>query len=283
MGPALKLHEVPGEETFEGLRIAPTCPAEELVCRRTRHVFGGLDLMSWLHVLLPQDRRGPPQLRDQRRRSGSSLLDCCVEGSRSAVRNRYGTLRCAHYVAARRFAERRTKTPGATFSLASAPRPDVREGAMEVTLVSWWVLVAGAAGGALNAGLSGTPRLLPSVRRFAPRGTPSPALGLLGNAGVGAGTATATRWALANAACGPASLNESSLIFASGVCLCLGWAMARWVTTESGNVVLRQAVCRAATAPAAHPATIRTMLQTASAEAIYNAVDELVPRRAEHS
>jgi hypothetical protein len=152
-----------------------------------------------------------------------------------------------------------------------------------VTAVSLWVLVVGAAGGALNAVLGGQLQLLPSVRRFGPRGTLVPAFGLLGNAGVGLITSTVASWVLAHGVCVPKSLNENGLLLASTGYLCLAWAAARWLTAESANVVLRQAVCRAATAPAAHPTTIRTTWQTASAEAIYDAVDELVPRPAEHS
>jgi hypothetical protein len=150
---------------------------------------------------------------------------------------------------------------------------------MDVTLVPFWVLGAGAAGGGLNAFLCGPLHLLPSVRRFAPRHARVPALGLVGNAGVGLVAATITRELLDNAACAaPASAIVASVGYA-----CLGWAVARWATTESGNVVLRQAVCRAATAPAAHPSTIRTFLHTSSPETIYDAVDELMPRPVEHT
>jgi hypothetical protein len=140
----------------------------------------------------------------------------------------------------------------------------------------------GAAGGALNGVVAGPFRWFPSVRRYAPLGVPALTPGLLGSAGIGA-VAAATTWAaLAQADCTSALAADPTMVLPAVVFLWMGWAIARWVTTECGNVILRQAVCRAATAPAAHPSTIRTVLRTSSAEAIYETVDELVPRRVEN-
>lgn len=61
----------------------------------------------------------------------------------------------------------------------------------------------------------------------------------------------------------------------------IGFVTVGWIAAERDKLLLHQAVCRAATAPAAHPDTVQALAH-ASPEAIYEAVKALVPRRVVH-
>jgi hypothetical protein len=56
---------------------------------------------------------------------------------------------------------------------------------------------------------------------------------------------------------------------------------ARWVTNEVDKLVLRKAVFKAASAPAAHPDTVDQMA-LAPPYALYTLADRLLPRRTGH-
>ena len=127
---------------------------------------------------------------------------------------------------------------------------------MDVTLSTWiWVAGLGGAGGVASAWLTRQ------------RGALLIRIGHLAvAAAIAAGTAAATAWMIAST---------------DAPTLWIGFVTAGWLAAERDKLLLRQAVCRAATAPAAHPDTVRTLAE-ASPEVIYEAVKALVPRRVVH-
>jgi hypothetical protein len=86
-------------------------------------------------------------------------------------------------------------------------------------------------------------------------------------AAIAAATAAATAWMLGR------TTTSAALAF-----FWIGFVTAGWLAAERDKRLLRQAVCRAATAPAAHPDTVRA-LADASPDAVFEAVKALVPRR----
>jgi hypothetical protein len=129
---------------------------------------------------------------------------------------------------------------------------------MDVTGSTWiWAAYLGGAGGALSAWLARQ------------RGTGG--LGGLGYvalaAMIAAATAAATAWMIGSAAA------SSALAF-----FWIGFVTAGWMAAERDKLLLHQAVCSAATAPAAHPDTVQELAH-ASPDAVYEAVKALVPRR----
>jgi len=142
---------------------------------------------------------------------------------------------------------------------------------MDVTGSTWiWAACLGGAGGAVSAWLArqrGSPFTLaglgPRVRR--PGG-----LGRLGNVALAATIAAAT-------AAAAASMIGSAAAPAALAFFWIGFVTAGWMAAERDKLLLHQAVCRAATAPAAHPDTVQELAH-ASPEAVYEAVKGLVPR-----
>ena len=142
---------------------------------------------------------------------------------------------------------------------------------MDATGSTWvWAAYLGGAGGAVSAWLA---------RR---RGSQSTRAGLnaqmrhggvarLGYAAlaatIAAGTAAATAWMIGGAAA------SSALAF-----FWIGFVTAGWMAAERDKLLLHQAVCSAATAPAAHPDTVQELAH-ASPDAVFEAVKALVPRR----
>jgi hypothetical protein len=151
-----------------------------------------------------------------------------------------------------------------------------------VTGVSWLVALAlGGAGGALNALLSDRAHLLPSFVTLSPGGTRVVRIGLVGNVLIGGGVATSLWWAV-QAAGGTLSANGGAGLALLGLCpLFIAFVSARWVTNEVDKLVLRKAVFKAASAPAAHPNVVEEMT-VAPPYALYTLVDRQLPRRAGH-
>ena len=124
-------------------------------------------------------------------------------------------------------------------------------------------------------------RWLPSVRRYRPGTRAVVGLGLLGSAAVGAAAAAIAWWWPVGPACAQIASTETGALVAAAGHLLVGGITVRWLTAEGDRVILRQAVHIAATAPAAHPDTVRAMTK-ASPDAIYEVVMELIPRGIEH-
>jgi hypothetical protein len=126
---------------------------------------------------------------------------------------------------------------------------------MDATGSTWiWAAYLGGAGGAVSAW---------RVRRGG--------VGRLGYAAlaatIAAGTAAATAWMIGSAAA------SSALAF-----FWIGFVTAGWMAAERDKLLLHQAVCSAATAPAAHPDTVQELAH-ASPDAVFEAVKALVPQR----
>ncbi|MBI1873311.1 MAG: hypothetical protein HYS05_05385 [Acidobacteria bacterium] len=148
--------------------------------------------------------------------------------------------------------------------------------------MSWISLVVlGGIGGALNAISGQHVRLLPSIRRLIPGKTPIVELGLLGNIAIGAVAAVVTWWRPGGPGCVDIAAGADGFLLASGGQFLIAFATARWMSAERDRAILRRAVCKAATAPAAHPDTVRA-IEAASPEAVYEVVDKLIPRHVEH-
>jgi hypothetical protein len=125
--------------------------------------------------------------------------------------------------------------------------------------------------------LSRPVRWLPSVKRILPRRRVVD-LGVVGNVVVGAAAAVATWWLPIGQACAGLASSEATLLVGSAAHLGIGFLTTRWLTIERDRAVLRRAVYNAAMAPAAHPDTVRA-IEAASADAIYDTVEQLIPRR----
>jgi len=151
-----------------------------------------------------------------------------------------------------------------------------------MTLIPWIVaLTVGGVGGALNAAVSDHTRLFPSVARLMPGATRVVRIGVFGNVVTGATAVACVFWALTIAGSTPSADSGLGLVLLAIADLFIAFVSARWVTNEVDKLVLRKAVCKAVSAPAAHPDTIGDM-ELAPADAIYAIVDQLLPRRAGH-
>jgi hypothetical protein len=141
---------------------------------------------------------------------------------------------------------------------------------MDVTLSTWiWVAGLGGAGGVASAWLTRQ------------RGALLIRLGHLAvAAGIAAGTAAATAWMIASTDA-PTLWIGTRAFPAALAFFWIGFVTAGWMAAERDKLLLRQAVCRAATAPAAHPDTVRALAE-ASPDVVYEAVKALVPRRVVH-
>lgn len=151
-----------------------------------------------------------------------------------------------------------------------------------MTSLLWFVAFAiGGVGGALNAVLSDHARLLPSVVTLMPGGTRVVRIGIVGNILTGAAATGCLFWAIEAAG---STLNANGglgLVLLGCSNLFIAFVSARWVTNEVDKLVLRKAVYKAASAPAAHPDTVGQM-EMAPPYTLYALADRLLPRRAGH-
>lgn len=134
-----------------------------------------------------------------------------------------------------------------------------------------WVACLVGAGGALGAGIAW---LEARPRRRAKRG--SGAARRVGRARLivlAAVTSSAAAW-LVGSPGGSGQLALSSAV----AFVWSGFVTAAWIAAERDKRVLRLAVCRAISVPAAHPDTVRDLAH-ASADAVFDAVAALEPRR----
>jgi hypothetical protein len=156
---------------------------------------------------------------------------------------------------------------------------------MDETVIAWvWVSCLGGVGGAVSAWLA------PMVgTRAVPPGpvlssSPEPARKRVGQIAwpvtIAAATAAATAWMI-GLRTSPATWIDAGAFPAALAFVWIGFVTVGWMAAERDKRVLRQAVCRAATAPAAHPDTVRALAH-ASPDAVYETVQGLVPRRVVH-
>jgi hypothetical protein len=146
-----------------------------------------------------------------------------------------------------------------------------------------WVLalVIGGFGGALNAVLSDHARLLPSIVTLTPGGTRVVRIGIVGNILTGAAVTVSLVWVIQAAGSTLSADGRLGLVLLGLSDLFIAFVSARWVTNEVDKLVLRKAVFKAASAPAAHPDTVDEM-ELAPPYTLYTLADRLLPRRAGH-
>jgi|SRR5688572_8429033 len=153
-----------------------------------------------------------------------------------------------------------------------------------MTDVSWVITLGGGIGGiggALNAVLSDRARVLPSVVTLSPGQTRVLRVGVAGNIVTGAAAALTLCWIVQLAGINLNTKDGSGLLLL-GLCdLFVAFVSARWATNEVDKLVLRKAVFKAASAPAAHPDLVGEM-ELAPPYTLYTLVDRLLPRRAGH-
>jgi hypothetical protein len=155
-------------------------------------------------------------------------------------------------------------------------------GLATMTSFLWFAaIVIGGVGGALNAVLSDHARLLPSVVTLTPGGTRVVRIGIVGNILTGTVVTLCLFWAIQAAG---STLNANGgigLVLLGLIDLFISFVSARWLTNEVDKLVLRKAVFKAASAPAAHPDTVDQM-ELAPPYTLYTLADRLQPRRAGH-
>lgn len=135
---------------------------------------------------------------------------------------------------------------------------------MDMSVSTWiWTACLGGAGGAVSAWLARQRGRRLSIAAAVAAATAAATAGMLGTTD------------LAAIRIGPSDISGAFVFF------WIGFVTAGWMAAERDKVVLREAVCRAATAPAAHPDTVEELAH-ASPDAIYEAVKALVPRRVVH-
>ena len=151
-----------------------------------------------------------------------------------------------------------------------------------MTSLLWlMVLVIGGAGGALNAVLSERARFLPSVITLSPGGTRVVRIGFVGNILTGAIVTLCLYLGIEAAGSTLNANGRLGLVLLSCIDFFIAFVSARWVTNEVDKLVLRKAVFKAASAPAAHPDTVGQM-EFAPPDTLYTLADRLLPRRAGH-
>jgi hypothetical protein len=106
-------------------------------------------------------------------------------------------------------------------------------------------------------------------------------VGVVGNIVTGAAAALSLCWVVQLAGISLNTKDDSGLLLL-GLCdLFVAFVSARWATNEVDKLVLRKAVFKAASAPAAHPDLVEEM-ELAPPYTLYTLVDRLLPRRAGH-
>jgi hypothetical protein len=157
-----------------------------------------------------------------------------------------------------------------------------RNGLAPMTSLLWFAaLILGGVGGALNALLSDHARLLPSIITLTPGGTRVIRVGIVGNILTGAAVTLCLFWAIQAAGSTLNADGSLGLVLLGLSDLFISFVSARWVTNEVDKLVLRKAVFKAASAPAAHPDTVDQMA-LAPPYTLYTLADRLLPRRAGH-
>ena len=150
-----------------------------------------------------------------------------------------------------------------------------------MTDISWVITLGGTIGGALNAVLSDRSPVLPSVVKLSPGHTRVLRVGVAGNIVTGVAAAWSLCWIVQLAGIDLDAKGGSGL-FLLGLCdSFVAFVSARWATNEVDKLVLRKAVFKAASAPAAHPDLVGEM-ELAPPYTLYILVDRLLPRRAGH-
>ncbi len=143
-----------------------------------------------------------------------------------------------------------------------------------------WVSFGGGLGGALNAATSSNLRPFPSwsVPLDGYRFGWVTRVGLLASAAVGAAASVGVLWALQDMADVNALRDHGLPLRLVGASAFVGFITARGLTSEVDKVLLRLAVQKAASAPAAHP-QIAQAIDHAPPYAVYELAAELAPRR----
>jgi hypothetical protein len=144
-----------------------------------------------------------------------------------------------------------------------------------------WIVTLGGIGGALNAVLSDRARVLPSFVTLSPGRTRVLRFGVAGNVITGAAAALSLSWIVKIAGTNLTAEGGLGLLLLGLCALFVAFVSARWATNEVDKLLLRKAVFKAASAPAAHPDVVGEM-EMAPPYAIYALVDRLLPRRAGH-
>lgn len=152
---------------------------------------------------------------------------------------------------------------------------------MDATDSTWiWVAALGGAGGAVSAWLARQRVAQPPLAGLS---LVTSGTGLAGRllyplmaAAIAASTAAAMAWMLGTGA--PVLWIGTRTFSAALAFFWIGFVTAGWIAAERDKLLLHLAVCRAATAPAAHPDTVQELAH-ASPDAVYEAVKALVPRR----
>jgi hypothetical protein len=142
-------------------------------------------------------------------------------------------------------------------------------------------LGCGGIAGALNAALSDRGRLLPSFVTLSPGGTRVLRVGVIGNIAAGGASALCLCSLLQVAGATLSAQTGFNVVLHGLFDFFMAFVSVRFVTNEVDKLVLRSAVFKAASAPAAHPDVVGEM-QVATPYALYNLVDRLLPRRAGH-
>jgi hypothetical protein len=147
----------------------------------------------------------------------------------------------------------------------------------------FWIvaLVIGGVGGGLSAALSRHGRFLPAVVRLSPVGPRIVRVGVLGDIVMGALAAACTGWVLRASGSTLDANGRPGVLLLVLAGLFVAFLSARWVSNEVDKLVLRRAICKAVSAPAAHPDALRN-IELAPPETIYAIVEDLLPRRAGH-
>jgi hypothetical protein len=150
-----------------------------------------------------------------------------------------------------------------------------------MTALTLVITLSGGIGGAFNAVLSDRAPVLPSLVTLSPGRTRVLRVGVAGNIVTGAAAALSLCWVLQLAGI---NLNTEDGVGLLLLGLCdsfVAFVSARWATNEVDKLVLRKAVFKAASAPAAHPDLVGEM-ELVPPYTLYTLVDRLLPRRAGH-
>jgi hypothetical protein len=140
-------------------------------------------------------------------------------------------------------------------------------------------VVVGCTGGALNAVLSDCAHVLPSLVTLSPGQTRIVRVGLLGSIAVGAAAVVFLSYVFEFAGARFTATSGFGLVLL-GICdLFIAFVSARFLTNEVDKLVLRKAVFKAASAPAAHPDVVGEM-EAAPPYTLYTLADRLLPGRA---
>jgi len=140
-------------------------------------------------------------------------------------------------------------------------------------------LVFGGTGGALNAVLSDCAHVLPSLVTLSPGQTRIVRVGILGSIAIGVATTLLLSYVIEIAGARVTATSGFGLVLLGFCDLFIAFVSARWLTNEVDKLVLRKAVFKAASAPAAHPDVVDEM-ETAPPYTLYTLADGLLPGRA---